>query len=219
MSTAWICTSQVQEFACKTCMALSLSHLDNDDNDVCVRRVMSSVWHWPKKLQAELLRMPRRPTPLPPLSAEGKTPHPHLNGRYVNGVSAVALHVSTCSYSSVSNQHSAMVCYSHKAQKGIRTVKLCVANTVLYQAGDRYNTVRACLYLLSKVDILSGQAFMHQACITAMLHVLSSFPCCGGLITTIKLIIPIILIMMIIVKTLWWAEQLQCADVRRNGST
>ena len=63
---------------------------------------------------------------------------------------------------------------------------------------------------------------MHQACITAMLHVLSSFPCCGGLRTTIKLIIPIILIiliMMMIVKTLWWAEQLQCADVRRNGST
>ena len=60
-------------------MPLGIQDID-DDYDVCVHRVMSSVWHWPKKLQAELPRMPRRPTPLPPLSAEGKPPHPHLNG-------------------------------------------------------------------------------------------------------------------------------------------
>ena len=81
MSAAWICASQVQEFACKTCMAVSLGNNDDDDNDgVCVRRVMNSVWHWPKKLRPELLRMARRPRPLPALNAEGKSPHAHLKG-------------------------------------------------------------------------------------------------------------------------------------------
>ncbi len=94
MSAAWICASQVQDFACKTYMALSLGDNDYDDDDVCVRRVTSSVWQWPKKLQPEFLRMPRRPRPLPPLSAEGKPPHLHLRGVHV--VFTVALHVSTC---------------------------------------------------------------------------------------------------------------------------
>ncbi len=64
-------------------MAVSLGNNDDnddDDHDVCVHRVMNSVWQWPKKLRPELLRMARRPRPLPPLSAEGKPPHPHLKG-------------------------------------------------------------------------------------------------------------------------------------------
>ncbi len=39
---------------------------------------------------------------------------------------------------------------------------------------------------------------MHQACITAMLHVLSSVPCHGGLILILTLI-PILILVMIII--------------------
>ena len=134
---------------------------------------MSNVWHWPKKLQAELLRTPRRPRPLPPLSAEGKPPHPHL---HTVSMWSLLLHCMSAHADTALSATSNQPWFAMHIKR-----KLCVGNAVLYQAGDRHNAAHACLYLLSKMHIPSGQAFTHQAFITATSHVQWSFPCCGGL--------------------------------------